>query len=59
MQTNREDVGNRFMEIKIPIPKSKERSLAISRPYKKYYDSLANLKKLFEEEKGELCKVYK
>jgi hypothetical protein len=57
MQTNREDVGDRFLEIEIPIPKSKEVALSISKPYKTFYDSLANLKKIFEEDKKNLQEV--
>ena len=59
MQTNREDVGNRFLEIEIPIPKSKEMAITISKPYKNYYDSLANLKKVFEENKKDLLEVFR
>jgi type I restriction enzyme M protein len=59
MQTNREDVGDRFLEIEIPIPKSKEKSLSISKLYKTYYDSVANLKRTFEEDKKNLQAVFK
>jgi len=50
-------VGDRFLEIEIPIPKSKEVALSISKPYKTFYDSLANLKKIFEEDKKNLEEV--
>lgn len=59
MQTNREDVGDRFLEIEIPIPKSKEKALSISKPYKTYYDSVANLKKTFEEDKKNLQALFR
>lgn len=59
MQTNREDVGNRFLEIEIPIPKSKEMALSISKPYKIYYNSMVYLKKTFEENKRELYELFK
>ena len=59
MQTNREDVGNRFLEIDIPIPRSKDRAIAISKPFKNYYDSLVNLKKVFEENKKDLLEVFR
>lgn len=59
MQTNREDVGDRFLEIEIPIPKSKEKALSISKPYKTYYDSVTNLKKTFEEDKKNLQALFR
>ena len=40
MQTNREDVGKRFLEIKVPIPLRKEISDKISELYKGYFKSL-------------------
>lgn len=57
MQTNREDVGDRLYEIKIPIPKTKEKADAISKYFKNYYDTLANarieLEKNLNEDKYE------
>ena len=44
MQTNREDVGKRFLEIKIPIPLRKEISDKISEPYKDYFKSLNEIR---------------
>lgn len=44
MQTNREDVGKRFLEIKVPIPLRKEISDKISEPYKDYFKSLNEIR---------------
>jgi type I restriction enzyme M protein len=41
MQTNREDVGNRFLEIVLPVPKSDKQAAAVSRPFREYYTTLA------------------
>lgn len=40
MQTNREDVGERFLEIRIPVPPSEERALEVSDAFRSYYKSL-------------------
>ncbi len=41
MQTNREDVGKRYLEIAIPLPPSRERADAVSKPFRDYYEKLA------------------
>lgn len=41
MQTNREDVGKRFLEIKIPVPPSKDRANEVSAAFRDYYTKLA------------------
>lgn len=41
MQTNREDVGKRYLEILLPVPPTSERAEEISLPFKKYYRTLA------------------
>ncbi|MBK5223043.1 MAG: hypothetical protein JJE52_09235 [Acidimicrobiia bacterium] len=41
MQTNREDAGHRYREIRIPIPPSTEIAADISTPFRTYYQSLA------------------
>lgn len=51
MQTNREDVGNRFLEIILPLPKSRKVADEISKPYKKYYESIVSINNEFEKEK--------
>ena len=58
MQTNREDVGDRFLEIRLPIPQNREIADTISKPYKTYYDSIINLQKDFEVEKANLLSRY-
>lgn len=42
MQTNREDVGERYLEIEIPIPPSRERADQVSQPFREYYEKLAD-----------------
>lgn len=59
MQTNREDVGDRFLEIQIPLPKSRDIADSISKPYKTYYDSIINLDKEFAKEREEVLSRYK
>jgi len=41
MQTNREDVGKRYLEIEIPIPPNRERADSISEPFRKYFLAIA------------------
>ena len=41
MQTNREDVGKRYLEIAIPLPPNRERADAVSKPFRDYYEKLA------------------
>ncbi|MFZ3351492.1 MAG: hypothetical protein WA268_11565 [Xanthobacteraceae bacterium] len=41
MQTNREDVGKRYLEILLPVPPSRERAVEISEPFRTYYKTLA------------------
>lgn len=47
MQTNREDVGNRFNEILIPIPKNKAVADKLSQPFRDYYLGLEKLRSDF------------
>lgn len=49
MQTNREDVGKRMLEILIPIPLSIDEANSYSAPFKKYYTSLEICRKSFIE----------
>lgn len=44
MQTNREDVGNRWKEIRIPLPSSKEVADELAKPYRDYYTGLVGLR---------------
>ena len=41
MQTNREDVGKRYLEISIPVPPDRKRADEVSKPFKAYYETLA------------------
>lgn len=41
MQTNREDVGQRYLEILLPIPPTQKRAQEISEPFRVYYKTLA------------------
>ena len=41
MQTNREDVGQRYLEIEIPIPPNAERAAEVSKEFRTYFQSLA------------------
>jgi type I restriction enzyme M protein len=41
MQTNREDVGSRYLEIEIPMPPSREKAFEVSDIFRKYYTSIA------------------
>lgn len=41
MQTNREDVGKRYLEIKIPVPPSRSVAEEVSKPFRTYYRTLA------------------
>ncbi|MCJ7420950.1 hypothetical protein [Sphingomicrobium astaxanthinifaciens] len=42
MQTNREDVGARYLEIEIPVPPTRARANQISSAFRTYYKSLAD-----------------
>ena len=41
MQTNREDVGDRFLEIEVPVAPSAERAAEVSEPFRRYFQTLA------------------
>ena len=43
MQTNREDVGKRYLEIKIPVPRKRDDADEISRPYREYFHALKDI----------------
>lgn len=49
IQTNREDVGDRFFEIKIPFPVDPKKSVEISKPFREYYSALENARTQFEK----------
>jgi hypothetical protein len=41
MQTNREDVGSRYLEIEMPVPGSADQATEVSESFRKYYQRLA------------------
>ncbi|MFC6996392.1 restriction endonuclease subunit S domain-containing protein [Rufibacter roseus] len=47
MQTNREDVGKRVLEISIPYPNDKIVAAKYAEPFKKYFESLEAARKIF------------
>lgn len=49
MQTNREDVGERYREVRIPVPKSKIWAQEVSAPFREYFTALAKAKQSFRE----------
>lgn len=42
MQTNREDVGERYLDIRIPIARDAEHAIEVSQPFRDYYQKLAS-----------------
>ncbi|MBQ9565163.1 MAG: restriction endonuclease subunit M [Synergistaceae bacterium] len=49
MQTNREDVGSRYREIRLPRPESKDWAESVSKAFREYFEGLASAKKAFNE----------
>lgn len=47
MQTNREDVGARYREIRIPVPTSSEIAMHQSKPFRDYYLGIEKLRQEF------------
>lgn len=47
MQTNREDVGKRILEIQIPVPNNIETANKYSKSFKEYYNSLETSRNTF------------
>ncbi len=47
MQTNREDVGSRFLEIRIPWPTDANAARVISADFRTYYTSVEELRTAF------------
>ena len=41
MQTNREDVGDRYLDVRVPIPRDAGHASQVSQPFRAYYQSLA------------------
>ena len=49
MQTNREDCGDRYLELLLPVPKSKDWAAQVSAPFRDYFTSLSTAKARFCE----------
>jgi type I restriction enzyme M protein len=49
MQTNREDVGGRYLEIEIPVPPNKARADKVSKPFRDYFMAIANARGAFAD----------
>lgn len=49
MQTNREDVGDRYREILLPIPPDKKEARNVSKEFRAYYTGLSRLRTHFAE----------
>jgi type I restriction enzyme M protein len=47
MQTNREDTGERFREIAIPVAPSSREAEEVAKPFRDYYEGTASLRKTF------------
>lgn len=41
MQTNREDVGKRYLEIEIPVPRTRDIADHVSEPFRSYFETIA------------------
>jgi type I restriction enzyme M protein len=49
MQTNREDVGKRYLEIEIPVPPSRDKADEVSAQFREYYQTLASARERMQE----------
>lgn len=49
MQTNREDVGSRYLEIEIPVPPSRKEADRVSKAFRDYYTSLAGARETMQK----------
>lgn len=47
MQTNREDVGERYLEVRIPWPTDPQAGIAVSQDFREYYEGIDLLRKRF------------
>lgn len=47
MQTNREDVGDRFLEIRVPVAPDVATATAVSNPFRDYYGTMAKAREAF------------
>ena len=49
MQTNREDVGERYYDIRVPVPQDRTHADAVAAPFRTYYEGLARARKGMRE----------
>lgn len=49
MQTNREDVGERYQEVRVPVPKDKKWAESVSAPFRDYFTTLAGARQNFRD----------
>jgi type I restriction enzyme M protein len=49
MQTNREDVGKRYLEVLLPVPPTRHQADEISEPFRAYYKTLAKSRSTLSE----------
>jgi type I restriction enzyme M protein len=49
MQTNREDVGQRYREVRLPQPRSAEWARSVSEPFRTYFTTMALARESFME----------
>jgi type I restriction enzyme M protein len=49
MQTNREDVGERYREVMLPVPKTAKWAREVSAPFERHFTALAEAKRKFRE----------
>ena len=47
MQTNRDDVGKRYLEILFPVPPSREHAMDVSKCFREYYQTLSTARSAF------------
>ncbi|MBK6961566.1 MAG: hypothetical protein IPH23_10500 [Gammaproteobacteria bacterium] len=52
MQTNREDDGKRYLEVRIPIPPTRAEADRVSKPFRDYYTSISQARTQFGEYLG-------
>lgn len=48
MQTNREDVANRYKEVLIPVPKNLQWAEEVSAPFRQYFTTIAAARSIFQ-----------
>jgi type I restriction enzyme M protein len=49
MQTNREDVGDRYLEIQLPIPRDRKEARAVSREFRDYFTGMSEIRTRFAD----------